>query len=50
MEIQPSCGPWSPVTEYVFVEVMPESMTGRQFEHHLGVVRHNDDGTLSPEL
>ena len=42
--------PWNPVTEYTFVEIVPSSITGRQFEHHLSAVRRSDDGTLSPEL
>jgi nitroimidazol reductase NimA-like FMN-containing flavoprotein (pyridoxamine 5'-phosphate oxidase superfamily) len=42
--------PWSPVSEYVFVEVVPTMITGRQFEHHLHAVRRSDDGTLSAEL
>ena len=42
--------PWNPVTEYYFVEIMPTSITGRQFEHHLAAVRRSDDGTLTPEL
>lgn len=42
--------PWNPVTEYAFVEIVPTSVTGRQFEHHLSAVRRTGDGTLSPEL
>ncbi len=41
--------PWNPVTEYAFVEIVPASISGRQFEHHLSAVRRSDDGTLSPE-
>jgi nitroimidazol reductase NimA-like FMN-containing flavoprotein (pyridoxamine 5'-phosphate oxidase superfamily) len=42
--------PWNPVTEYVYVEILPSSITGRQFEHHLNAVRRSDDGSLSSEL
>jgi uncharacterized protein len=45
-----SLPPWNPVSEYVFVEVNPSSITGRQIEHHLNAVRRSDDGTLSSEL